>query len=87
MAQINHRGAASEQYPPATLLAHLVYSYYTGISSSRRVERSSHTDVALRFVCANTHPDLEVLAAMEWNLVCLADNLKRFNQLLTLKGR
>ena len=51
MVQINHRGTGSEQYPPAMLLALLVYSYCTGIFFSRQIERSTHSDVAVRFVC------------------------------------
>jgi hypothetical protein len=41
MAQINHQGTGSEQYPPSMLLALLVYSYCTGIFSSRQIERST----------------------------------------------
>jgi transposase len=67
MAQINHRGTGSEQYPPAMLLALLVYSYCTGIFSSRQIERSSHTDVAVRFVCANTHPDHDTICTFRRN--------------------
>lgn len=29
--------------------------------SSRQIERASHTDVAVRFVCADTHPDRDTL--------------------------
>jgi len=41
------------------LLTLLVYSYCTGIFSSRQIELSTHTNVAARLVCANTHPDHE----------------------------
>ena len=60
-AQINHRGTGNEQYPPAMLLALLVYSYCTGQFSSRQIERASHSDVAVRFLCANTHPDHDTI--------------------------
>jgi hypothetical protein len=36
--QLNWRGSGSEQYPPSTLLALLVYCYATGRFSSRRIE-------------------------------------------------
>jgi transposase len=39
-AQINHRGTGSKQFPPAMLLSLLVYSYSTGIFSSRKIESS-----------------------------------------------
>ena len=67
MAQINHRGTGSKQYPPAMLLTLLVYSYCTGMFSSRQIERSSHTDVAVRFVCANTHPDHDTICTFRRN--------------------
>jgi hypothetical protein len=56
-AQINHRGTGHEQYPPAMLLALLVYSYCSGTFSSPQIEASTHSDVAVRFLCANTHPE------------------------------
>ncbi len=49
------------------LLALLVYSYCTGIFSSRQIERSSHTDVAVRFLYANTHPDHDTICTFRRN--------------------
>ena len=54
---INHRGTGSEQYPPAMMLALLIYSYATGRFGSRTIEAATHSDVAVRYLCANTHPD------------------------------
>lgn len=54
---LNHRGTGSEQYPPAMMLALLIYCYATGRSSSRAIEAASYSDVAVRFLCANLHPD------------------------------
>ena len=34
--KVNTRGTGSEQYPPPTLLALLIYSYATGLFGSRR---------------------------------------------------
>ena len=34
------------------LLSLLLYSFSTGMFSSREIERSTHADVTLRFVCA-----------------------------------
>ncbi len=59
--QINHRSTGNEQYPPAILLALLGYSYCTGQFSSRQIERSSHSDGTVRFLCANTHPNDDTL--------------------------
>ncbi len=59
--RLNHRGTGSEQYPPRLLLALLIYSYATGTFASRQIEALSHYDVALHFLCANTHPDHDTL--------------------------
>ena len=54
---INHRGTGSEQYPPTMMLALLIYCYATGRFGSRTIEAATHSDVAVRYLCANTHPD------------------------------
>jgi len=60
-ARINERGSGSQQYPPATLLGLLLYSYATGVFSSRQIERSTYENVAARLLCADTHPDHDTL--------------------------
>jgi len=55
--QVNHRGTGSEQYPPAMMLALLIYCYATGRFGSRTIEAATYSDVAVRYLCANTHPD------------------------------
>lgn len=60
-AVVNQRGTGSEQYPPSMLLALLVYSYATGVVSSRQIERSTHENVAVRLLCADTRPDHDTL--------------------------
>lgn len=59
--QINWRGTGSAQYPPSMMLALLVYCYATGRFSSREIEIASHYDVAVRYICANTHPDHDTI--------------------------
>jgi transposase len=54
---VNVRGTGSEQYPPAMMLALLIYSYATGRFGSRTIEAATHSDVAVRYLCANRHPD------------------------------
>jgi transposase len=61
--QINHRGTGSEQYPPAMMLALLIYCYATGRFGSRTIEAATHSDVAVRYLCANTHPDHDSICA------------------------
>jgi len=55
--RINHRGTGSEQYPPPMMLALLIYCYATGRFGSRTIEAATHSDVAVRYLCANHHPD------------------------------
>lgn len=55
--RVNHRGTGSEQYPPTMMLALLTYCYATGRFGSRRIEAATHSDVAVRYLCANHHPD------------------------------
>ena len=39
------------------MLALLIYCYATGRFGSRTIEAASHSDVAVRYLCANLHPD------------------------------
>jgi len=55
--RLNHRGTGSEQYPPTMMLALLIYGYATGRSGSRTMEAATYSDVAVRYLCANVHPD------------------------------
>src|SRR2546422_8917310 len=40
-----------------SLLALLIYCYATGRFGSRTIEAASYSDVAVRYLCANVHPD------------------------------
>jgi transposase len=59
---VNLRGTGSRQYPPKTMLALLIYCYANGIFSSRRIERATYRDIAVRYLMANTHPDHDTIA-------------------------
>jgi transposase len=61
-ARVNVRGTGDAQYPPAMMLALLIYSYATGTFSSRAMERASYDSMAVRFLCANHHPDHDTIA-------------------------
>ena len=61
MLKINRRGCGSAQYPPKMMLQLLIYCYANGIFSSRRIERATYRDVAVRFLTANTHPDHDTI--------------------------
>jgi hypothetical protein len=55
--RVNDRGSGSEQYPPRRMLALLIYCYATGRFGSRTIEAAGYSDVAVRYLCANHHPD------------------------------
>jgi transposase len=60
--KVNGRGSGSEQYPPEMMLSLLIYSYATGIFSSRRIEASTYSDIAVMYICAGkAHPDHSVI--------------------------
>ena len=62
-ARVNEQGSGSEQYPPAMMLGLLIYSYATGVFGSRRIEQTTYENVAVRLLCADTHPDHDILLA------------------------
>jgi transposase len=63
LCQVNERGTGDEQYPPRMMLSLLIYCYATGTFSSRAIERATYTDVAVRYLCADTHPDHDTICA------------------------
>lgn len=60
--RVNSRGSGSEQYPPHMMLSLLIYCYCNGLFSSRRIERATHRDVAVRYLTGDTHPDHDTIA-------------------------
>jgi transposase len=58
---VNERGSGDPQFPPAMLLALLIYCYANGLFGSRRIERATYRDVAVRYLCADTHPDHDTI--------------------------
>lgn len=81
----NERGTGSEQIPPGMLLALLVYSYATGMFSSRQIERASYENVAVRLLCADTHPDYDTLCTFRRKNGPLLT--QAFKQILELSAR
>jgi transposase len=64
---VNDKGCGDEQYPPLMMLALLVYCYANGLFSSRRIERATYRDVAVRYLCADLHPDHDTICAFRRN--------------------
>jgi len=61
--KVNERGTGSEQYPPRMLLALVIYCYANGIFGSRRIERATYRDIAVRYLTGDTHPDHDTICA------------------------
>lgn len=59
--RVNERGTGDPQYPPRLLLGLLIYSYATGVFASRQIEAATHDRVAVRLLCADTHPDHDTI--------------------------
>jgi transposase len=61
-------------YDPRLMVELLVYGYATGTPSSRRLEERTYSDVAVRFLCADQHPDFRPIARFrKRHLAALAD--------------
>src|SRR5258705_11719037 len=49
-------------YDPRLMVKLLIYGYANGVVSSRKLERASYRDVAMRMLCADQHPDHRSIA-------------------------
>ena len=83
--RVNPRGTGSAQYPPSVLLSLLVYSYATGVFPSRQIERSTHENVAVRLLCADTHPDHDTVCTFRRENAALLKSV--FAQILEMAAR
>ena len=54
-------GTGQAAFHPAALVALLLYSYCSGVRSSRQIEKRCEEDVASRFIMANQRPDHSTL--------------------------
>ena len=84
-AHVNHRGTGSDQYPPSMMLGLLIYCYATGTFSSRRIERLTHENVAVRLLCADRHPDHDSICTFRRENRALLES--SFHQVLEVAAR
>jgi transposase len=84
-ARVNERGTGDKQYPPGMMLGLLIYSYATGVFSSRQIERTTQENVAVRLLCADTHPDHDTLCAFRRENGALLS--RSFAQVLEMAAR
>ena len=84
-AKVNERGTGDEQYPPGMMLGLLIYCYASGMFSSRVIERMSYENVAVRLLCADTHPDHDTICTFRRRNAELLH--RAFAQVLELAAR
>jgi transposase len=77
------RGAAG--YDPDMLATLLVWAYFQGLSSSRRIEELCGTDVAFRVVCGGNRPDHSTVARFRGDFAVPVERL--FTEVLILCAR
>lgn len=58
----NYARGGRPAYHPLMMVRLLLYGYCTGVYSSRKLERKTHDDVAVRFLSADQHPDHDTIA-------------------------
>src|SRR5512133_436528 len=56
-------GRGLSAYHPLMLTRVLLYAYCIGVTSSRRIEKASYEDLAVRYLAADQHPDHDTIAA------------------------
>jgi transposase len=56
-------GRGQAAYHPLMLTRVLLYAYSIGLTSSRRIEKATYDDVAIRFLAADQHPDHDTIAS------------------------
>lgn len=78
-------GRGKAAYHPVMMVRLLLYGYCVGIMSSRRIERASYEDVAVRYLAADQHPDHDTVASFrQQHLPVLA---QVFTHVLQLCGK
>ena len=77
-----YSNSGSQAYHPNMLLSLLFYGYSTGTFSSRKLEQATYESIAVRYICANHHPDHDTIAHFRQRFL---DDLKPlFVQILLL---
>jgi transposase len=79
-----YAGRGSKAYHPGMLLAMLFYGYATGVFSSRKLEAASYDSIAMRFICANEHPDHDTIASFRRRFLPEVEQL--FTAILVVAG-
>jgi transposase len=86
------KGTGRKAYHPADLLKILVYGYFNGISSSRKLERETQRNIELKWLTSNVSPDHKTISDFRKDNPDLIDGLfkhliVRFKELGLLTGQ
>ena len=57
-----HDGRGLSAYHPLAMARLLLYGYCTGVTSSRKIEEATYTDLAFRYLAADQPPDHDTIA-------------------------
>ncbi len=69
-----HDGRGLSAYHPLAIARLLLYGYCTGVTSSRKIEEATYTDLAFLSLAADQHPDHDTIATFrQQHLQALAD--------------
>jgi transposase len=80
-------GRGQPPYHPAMMIKLLLYAYCTGRPSSRKIERATYHDVAVRVLAADQHPDHDSIASFrQRHLEALANLFVQVLQLCRTAG-
>jgi transposase len=80
-------GRGQEGYHPLLLTRLMLYGYCQGVTSSRKIERKTHEDVAFRFLAADQHPDHDTIASFrQRHLEALAGLFTQALQMCQMAG-
>ena len=86
-APVRQHGGGSPAYPPAMMMGLLIYSYASGMFSSRQIERATYHHLSLRYLCANLHPDHDTICTFRrQNRVLLKAVFNRVLKLASAMG-
>ena len=75
-------GRGKAAYHPIMMVRLLLYGYCVGVVSSRRMEHASYDDIAVRYLCADQHPDHDTIS--EFRRLHLPVLAQLFTQILQL---
>jgi transposase len=84
-AKVNERGSGSEEYPPSMMLGLLIYCYASGTFGSRKIEKLSYENVAVRVLCGDQHPDHDSICTFRRKNRQLLES--SFHQVLEMAAR